>query len=386
MQDDASDKSYNVSSADTLTAQKRKFEDNPEPQCSHARVEQPQQEEEDWVQDVVRVLDLAIIVAGAPRREDMIEQLLDVLQRYLEEQHHQTDPRPAKKPKRNVSDAFPTQKKDVPHIRRQISTRSGMSFADFEKHLDTTLPLVIRGAIAHWPALQERPWNSPEYLMEKTFGGRRLVPIEIGRSYTDVGWGQDIVTFKDFMHNYITDRSDKGNGDAAIGYLAQHDLFSQIPSLRADIATPDFCYTNPPAPAPGTPLASMAVTPKREEPHIQAWFGPAGTVSPLHMDHYHNIFCQVVGSKYIRLYGPHETPKLYPKGVEGDGIDMSNTSEVEVEVEANDDETDRRFPLFREAVYVETILSEGECLYIPVGWWHYIRSLTVSFSVSFWWD
>jgi ribosomal protein L16 Arg81 hydroxylase len=24
-------------------------------------------------------------------------------------------------------------------------------------------------------------------------------------------------------------------------------------------------------------------------------------------------------------------------------------------------------------------------LYVPPGWWHYVRALTVSFSVSFWW-
>lgn len=63
---------------------------------------------------------------------------------------------------------------------------------------------------------------------------------------------------------------------------------------------------------------------------------------------------------------------------------MSNTSEVDVG--ADREELDKTFPLFGEARYVETVLEEGECLYIPVGWWHYVRSLSVSFSVSFWWN
>ena len=63
---------------------------------------------------------------------------------------------------------------------------------------------------------------------------------------------------------------------------------------------------------------------------------------------------------------------------------MSNTSELDVEDDTNQRQGD--FPLFHEAKYVETILEEGQCLYIPVGWWHYVRSLTVSFSVSFWWN
>jgi len=45
-----------------------------------------------------------------------------------------------------------------------------------------------------------------------------------------------------------------------------------------------------------------------------------------------------------------------------------------------------QFPLFKDAKYVDCILEAGECLYIPVGWWHYVKSLSVSFSVSFWWN
>jgi hypothetical protein len=44
------------------------------------------------------------------------------------------------------------------------------------------------------------------------------------------------------------------------------------------------------------------------------------------------------------------------------------------------------FPLFGSAPYTECILRPGEMLYIPPGCWHYVRSLSTSFSVSFWWD
>ena len=336
---------------------------------------------EDWVQKAVRLLDMAVIMAGAPGREEMIEELLSALQDHVKEQ----DNGPPRKRRRKEDDSFPTDPKgsNVPEVQKQIPVRAALSLGAFEKHLASGLPLVIQDALAHWPALHERPWNSPAYLMKRTFGGRRLVPVEIGRSYTDLGWGQSIITFKDFMSRYLlddlTDPQEKGTG-----YLAQHDLFSQVPSLRNDISVPDYCYTNPPPPAPGTPLGNIEQQPKLEEPLLNAWFGPAGTISPLHTDPYHNILCQVVGKKYIRLYDPRETGKLYPKGVEGEGVDMSNTSEVDVE--AADAMLDEEHPLFRRAEYVETILNEGECLYIPVGWWHYVRSLTVSFSVSFWWN
>ena len=336
-------------------------------------------EREDWVQEAVRLLDWAVIMAGAPGRDGMIEELLSALRERVGER----DDGPPKRKRARQDDAFPAEVKNAPGIQRQILIRASLSVEAFEKHLRTGLPIVIQDSLTHWPALRERPWSSPAYLMQKTFGGRRLVPVEIGRSYTDSGWGQSIITFKDFMSSYLL-RDPTDTHEQGMGYLAQHDLFSQVPSLRNDISIPDYCYTDPPPPAPGTPLDSQEQQAKLEEPLLNAWFGPAGTISPLHTDPYHNILCQVVGKKYIRLYNPSETGKLYPKGVEGGGVDMSNTSEVDVE--AADRGLDEKYPLFRRAEYVETILNEGECLYIPVGWWHYVRSLTVSFSVSFWWN
>lgn len=342
--------------------------------------------EDDWIQEAVRLLDMAVIVAGAPEREEMIGELLSALQAYVED----LESVPPKKKRKKESGGFPTEGKNVPKIHFPIPMRSAVSMEAFEKHIETGQPMLISNALRHWPALHERPWKNPGYLLKKTFGGRRLVPVEIGRSYTDYGWGQSIITFKEFMDEYlIPDSLISGEGgegvcSRSIAYLAQHDLLTQIPSLRADISIPDFCYTNPPPPATGTPLASKSPQPKLGEPLLNAWFGPAGTVSPLHTDPYHNILCQVVGKKYVRLYSPEESGHLYPKPADPfSGVDMSNTSEVDVEAV---DENPKRFPLFKEARFVECVLEEGECLYVPVGWWHYVSSLSVSFSISFWWN
>lgn len=381
---------------------------------------QEQAKDKDWIEEVVGILDMAVIMAGGIGRESLIEALLSALQTHIES--HPSAPGPsAKRPKLlpnptdaddDESDEFPTSSPpgiSVPQIAFQVPTReSPPSMLAFESHLrqDGDVsggPLVIKGALEHWPAMGERPWHSRGYLMHRTFGGRRLVPVEVGRSYTDEGWGQRIITFGAFMDEYLMrkgcghgvhvdgeeEEEEEGIQGAKIGYLAQHDLFAQIPSLRKDICIPDYCYTTPPPP----PSSQDRETPRLSEPLLNAWFGPAGTVSPLHTDPYHNILCQVVGRKYVRLYSPDQTSKLYPRGMEQGGVvDMSNTSQVDdVEVEDNnggkgEDDVEEQFPLFRTASYQETILNEGECLYIPAGWWHYVRSLTVSFSVSFWWN
>lgn len=361
------------------------------------------EEEGEWIQHAVRLLDMAVIITGAPRREEMIEGLISGLQEYVEErmQEQEDEIGPPKKKKRRKNDnninneehTFSTAVINPPEIRQPIPTVSNLSLHDFEDYLETvTKPLIIRGALSHWPALQQsRSWKDPSYLLKKTFGGRRCVPVEVGRSYTDEGWGQRIVTVGEFMERYMLrsrrvsddddDGKEGGDEDGGIAYLAQHDLFAQIPALRNDISIPDCCYTTPPPPAPGTPLASKPAQPRLEEPILNTWFGPAGTVSPLHTDPYHNILCQVVGKKYVRLYAPEESERVYPRGREAGGVDMSNTSEVDVEWW-----DEERWPLFGGARFVEGVVGEGECLYVPVGWWHYVRALTASWSVSFWWN
>ncbi|KAI9688029.1 MAG: hypothetical protein M1820_010317 [Bogoriella megaspora] len=368
--------------------QKRLEDENPHPQ-------------KDWITELVQVLDKAAIISGVPKRGDVIHELMLGLEEFLSTTPYNCSDDSELRVKRRKIDpstsytkaSDPSGKelairvKHTPSLQRPISRQKAPSLHEFQQHLDkpTVTPLVITHALDHWPALNDpaRQWSNADYLLRKTLGGRRLVPVEFGRSYTDAGWSQRIVTFAEFLQQcLLRDQSAADNvsdTDTSIGYLAQHDLFSQIPPLRADISIPDYCYSTPPA--PDNP-------PDLDEPLVNAWFGPGGTISPLHTDPYHNIFCQVVGYKYLRLYAPDQTPKLYPRGNDDQGIDMSNTSQVDVkqfELQSPSQSQDA-FPLFREANYVECVLGPGECLYVPRGWWHYVESLSTSFSVSFWWN
>lgn len=271
----------------------------------------------------------------------------------------------------------------TPQIRFPISRVHLPTMDAFQSHVNGPLggiPMIITGAIDHWPALQR--WKDPKALC-RIAGPDRLVPVEIGSQYTDEQWTQKLVTLKDFVDQFIVNKS---STKGPVGYLAQHDLFEQIPRLRRDIDIPDYCLVAPPQQDGYEPP---------EDVLLNAWFGPGGTVSPMHTDPYYNLLAQVVGQKYVRLYSPEETPKLYSFGASGkDSIGtgkdiaesgagastmLGNTSQVEVE---NPDLA--QFPLFSSARYVEAVLEETELLYIPLQWWHYIRSLSTSFSVSFW--
>ncbi|KAB8214043.1 hypothetical protein BDV33DRAFT_183520 [Aspergillus novoparasiticus] len=420
-----------------------------------------------WLSPTIHILDKALIMTGAPLRESLIESLLDALQDATMSSSGEgvangenpqdiddTSDRVAKRRKLS-SPLFLPDTIPAPELKNPIPRVSAPSFDSIEHHIrHIKTPLVITDAVGHWPAMSSRPWASKDYWFDRTFGGRRLVPVEIGRSYTDEGWGQRIMEFRDFVDRYLwrgqmksskhPDSEQYQDGieddEGHTGYMAQHDLLAQIPALRKDICIPDYCYIDPPGPEPGTPVymkklreqegklkgtgsqpastgqhcydddndSSASELGLPADPIINTWIGPSWTISPLHHDPYHNILVQVVGAKYIRLYSPR-TPasQIYPKGmeavqssenrddVEGKAneprlIDMSNTSQVDLAAielsPAESDQWDAMWPGFMQAEYVETVLREGECLYIPVGWWHYVRGLKAGISVSFWWE
>ncbi|CAE5967996.1 unnamed protein product [Arabidopsis arenosa] len=236
---------------------------------------------------------------------------------------------------------------------RRVEKRSGLSLEGFLRdYFLSGTPVVITNSMAHWPARAK--WNHLDYL--NAVAGNRTVPVEVGKNYLCSDWKQELVTFSKFLERIRTNKSSPMEPT----YLAQHPLFDQINELRDDICIPDYCFVG------GGELQSL-----------NAWFGPAGTVTPLHHDPHHNILAQVVGKKYIRLYPSSLQDELYPYSE----TMLCNSSQVDLD---NIDKTE--FPKATELEFMDCILEEGEMLYIPPKWWHYVRSLTMSFSVSFWWS
>ncbi|EFH59528.1 transcription factor jumonji domain-containing protein [Arabidopsis lyrata subsp. lyrata] len=236
---------------------------------------------------------------------------------------------------------------------RRVEKRSGLSLEGFLRdYFLSGTPVVITNSMAHWPARTK--WNHLDYL--NAVAGNRTVPVEVGKNYLCSDWKQELVTFSKFLERIRTNKSSPMEPT----YLAQHPLFDQINELRDDICIPDYCFVG------GGELQSL-----------NAWFGPAGTVTPLHHDPHHNILAQVVGKKYIRLYPSSLQDELYPYSE----TMLCNSSQVDLD---NIDKTE--FPKATELEFMDCILEEGEMLYIPPKWWHYVRSLTMSFSVSFWWS
>jgi hypothetical protein len=192
---------------------------------------------------------------------------------------------------------------DCPQPKHVITFKQGPTLTEFLELLRAGQPFVIRGLLDQdeWPA--RKHWQDATYLMRVL--GSRWVPIEIGARYTDSNWTQKLLPMTHLFRILVADDKEKGS----INYLAQHDLFYQIPELKKDIITPDYCYASGQV---GRYQVCETDDDEEQTVNVQthAWFGPAGTVSPLHYDPDRNLFAQVIGRKFIRLYSP-DAP-VYP--------------------------------------------------------------------------
>ncbi|XP_075035637.1 bifunctional peptidase and arginyl-hydroxylase JMJD5 [Mixophyes fleayi] len=321
-------------------------------------------------EEALRVCDMALLL-GAEVMNNVISRLIPILRTNPSPEESAETPQCAsdlthKRQKRHrasqgiemeraqhgtIPEKIPRPLTPVLHLDNTIPVVHCPSLEHFKQnYLTPQKPVILEGVIDHWPCMKK--W-SVEYLQK--VAGCRTVPVELGSRYTDAEWSQSLMTVNEFINKYMLDQS------ARMGYLAQHQLFEQIHELKEDIGIPDYCCLG---------------EGNEDDITINAWFGPSGTVSPLHQDPQQNFLAQIVGRKFIRLYSVNETERLYPF----DSSLLHNTSQIDIE---NPDT--EKFPNFEQAVYQECILNPGQILFIPVKWWHYVRALDISFSVSFWW-
>ena len=228
----------------------------------------------------------------------------------------------------------------------------------YEAYVKKNRPAVIKGL------LTRDEWSATETFrdlnwLRKTYGDTP-VPVET-RPEPNSDVRVEYATLGAFLESYFAETSN----DFRIAYVSQHSLLHQVPGLQDHFAVPAFC------------LGRLAAA--------NAWLGTANTTTHLHTDAAENLLCQVAGHKLVRLFPPSVGPYVYQDFVDqktGNGS-VNAFSPVDCE----DVETQKRaFPLFKKAreSEIQTVLGPGETLFVPRGWWHYVRALEPSFSVNFW--
>lgn len=101
-------------------------------------------------------------------------------------------------------------------------------------------------------------------------------------------------------------------------------------------------------------------------------FGAKGSISRLHydVDFCPNFLTQINGIKTVWLFDPKDTKYLY-----------RYPFAVHSSVNVKNPDLDK-YPLYKHAKPRKYVLSKGETLYIPPGWWHYIEYTTSGYSLS----
>jgi hypothetical protein len=107
------------------------------------------------------------------------------------------------------------------------------------------------------------------------------------------------MSISEFIHTYVV----VNGADSEIGYLAQHQLFDQqVLELRKDIIVPDYCALLLEEDEVEHSISESAMinafddSNEETDVHINAWFGPPVTISPLHHDPFHNLLASVIGA------------------------------------------------------------------------------------------
>lgn len=230
-------------------------------------------------------------------------------------------------------------------------------------------PVVIRGLVGHWPAVQaaaQSPAVFRDYVSQFDAGGQMEAffgePNIAGKYY-----------YNDDLKGFNFERRKMRFSEALDTILSHLDRPSSpsvyIGSVPVNDYLPGFSAQN------AMPLLGPAISPR-------IWLGHASNVS-CHYDAFENIACVVAGTRRFTLYPPELIGSLYVGPID------NTMAGQPVSLAASSSPDDEKFPLFRQvkdrALRVD--LHPGDALYLPKLWWHQIEA-TAPFNglVNYWWD
>ena len=229
------------------------------------------------------------------------------------------------------------------HEIERVKTISKEDF--YNNYVRKQKPLVIEQLTTDWPAYEK--WHL-QYI--KNLAADKIVPLYDDRpvSHKD-GFNEAHAKMK--MADYIDLLESKPTNYRIFLY----NLMKEVPVLKNDFKWPNI----------GLRLV-------KQLPML--FFGGTNSRVFMHFDiDYSNILhFHFHGTKQCVLFSPDQTPYLYK-------VPHALISREDIDFDNPDFE---KWPALKKAEGLITNLKHGEMLYMPEGYWHYMKYLTPGFSMS----
>lgn len=228
----------------------------------------------------------------------------------------------------------------------EVERVAEISAKDFQKHyVQPQKPVVIENITKEWPAFEK--WNF-DYI--KQIAGDKIVPL-YNNEPVDYSKKVNEPVAQMKMSEYV-DLLRQGPTDLRI-FL--YNLMRQVPDLQKDYQMPDLSL-------------------KLFKSLPMLFFGGEGSNVFMHYDidlanilHFH-----FAGRKRCIIVPPEQSKYMYK-------IPYSVICREEIDFDSPDFE---RWPALKNIKPYVADLNHGEMLYMPEGWWHYMKYITPGFSMS----
>jgi hypothetical protein len=190
--------------------------------------------------------------------------------------------------------------------------------------------------------------------------GERMVPVEQGNHFltpNSTTFHVPLRLYIDAMINYEIEKlQNHVIPDSNVLYLTQYEIFDQIPELKQEIETLEYCHAG----KGDLYLTSISLV-------------PSDTVTPFHYELQHSIYCQLVGDRKFYLIDPNEVTDASMKPYEKFPFNRTSTLSTDSILVDNR----QQFPLY------EVDIQETDLLFIPKRYWFADKSQSLNFSVNF---
>jgi len=221
-----------------------------------------------------------------------------------------------------------------------------ISAKDFQKYyVKPQKPVVIENITKDWPAYQK--WNF-DYI--KQIAGDKIVPlynnepVDYSKKVNEPVAQMKMSEYVDLLHKEPTDLR-----------IFLYNLMKQVPDLQNDYRMPD-----------------LGLNIFKSLPML--FFGGANSNVFMHYDidlanilHFH-----FAGKKRCIIIPPEQTQFMYK-------IPYSVICREDIDFDTPDFD---RWPALKKLRPFVADLEHGQMLYMPEGWWHYMKYVTPGFSMS----